>query len=282
MESGLVGRSHVQHSCFRIGGRAAPVRSTQLARHRNLLLREAHRRVDAFVARRLHDVEQSLALVRLEIRVDLVRRKFQPRIGRRLGGKRLRERCPFTRHITRRHRPLFDGPQRLAGDAVEDEDHPDLADLRDDVHRLAVVLHREQLGAGGRIVIPQIVMHELKMPEAFAGVKVEREQAVAEQIVAEAIAAVEIEGWRAEREIADAALLVDRELSPRIGAAGGLPRVGRPGVVAEFSRPRDRVKDPQQLAAPHGRDRLRPGLDRVQHQPVRPVVRREIRLHALR
>ena len=50
--SGLIGRSHVHHACFRIGGRAAPVRSTQLARHRNLLLREAHRRVDAFVARR--------------------------------------------------------------------------------------------------------------------------------------------------------------------------------------------------------------------------------------
>ena len=80
------------------------------------------------------------------------------------------------------HGPLFDGPERLAGDAVEDIQEAELGGLRDHVHRLAVVAYGEQLGAGGEVVIPEIVVDGLKMPEAFAGARIEREKAVAEEI----------------------------------------------------------------------------------------------------
>ena len=46
-----------------------------------------------------------------------------------------------------RHRPLFDRPKRLAGHTIEDPDEALLADLRHRVDRLAVVPHRQQLGA---------------------------------------------------------------------------------------------------------------------------------------
>ena len=44
------------------------------------------------------------------------------------------------------------------------------------------------VGRRRKIAIPQIVMHALKMPDALAGVGVEREQAIGEEIVAEAVA----------------------------------------------------------------------------------------------
>ena len=46
-------------------------------------------------------------------------------------------------------------------------------------------------------------------------------------------------------------LRVDRDLAPRVGAAGVLPCVGRPGVVAELARTRNGVERPDQPACDH-------------------------------
>src|SRR4030095_59934 len=51
-----------------------------------------------------------------------------------------------------------------------------------------------------------------------------------------------------KREVGDAALLVDRDLTPRVDAAGPLPGALRPGVVAELSWIGNRVKRPRELA----------------------------------
>ena len=80
---------------------------------------------------------------------------------------------------------------------------------------LPFVFHRQQLRPGDEIVVPQIVMQQLVVPQPLAGAKIEREQRVAEQVVAFPIAAPQIERRRAEREIPDAALLVDRQTRPR-------------------------------------------------------------------
>ena len=47
---------------------------------------------------------------------------------RRLERKRLRLDGPLERHVARRHRPLLDAEERLAGRAIEDEQQADLAD----------------------------------------------------------------------------------------------------------------------------------------------------------
>src|SRR5262249_31403244 len=90
--------------------------------------------------------------------------------------------------------------------------------------------------------------HELEVPQALAGAQVEREQRIAEESLAFAIGAVEIVGRRAEREVADAALFVDRDFAPRVHAADVRPRILGPSVVAELAGVRDGVELPYQFA----------------------------------
>src|SRR5262245_8312767 len=91
-------------------------------------------------------------------------------------------------------------------------------------------------------------MDRLEVPEPPAGPRVEREEAVAEEIRALAIAAEHVVRRRAEREVGDAPFLVDRDLAPRIDAAGPLPGAFRPRVVSVLARVRNRVERPHQLA----------------------------------
>ena len=116
---------------------------------------------------------------------------------------------------------------------------------------LAVVLHRQQLRRGGIVVVPEIVMHDLEVPQALSRARVEREQAVAEQIVALAIAAVEIVRRRAGRQKDDAVLLVEREIAPRVRAARVPEGILGPRLVSVFTGPRNRVERPHELAAEH-------------------------------
>ena len=89
------------------------------------------------------------------------------------------------------------------------------------------------------------------MPDAAARPRVEREHAVGEEIVPVPRDAVEIERGRTRRGEDDAELLVDGHAGPRVRAARQFVGVLRPRVVAEFTRLRNRVEDPAQLAAVH-------------------------------
>ena len=71
---------------------------------------------------------------------------------------------------------------------------PGLRDLRDGVDALSVAADGEQVRRRGQVAVPEVVMHELIVPEALAGGGVEREQAVGEEVLADAVAAPEIEG----------------------------------------------------------------------------------------
>ena len=46
--------------------------------------------------------------------------------------------------------------------------------LYDDLHLLSLHVHGPQNGRCGKVVIPQIVMHGLEMPEAFASHGIQR------------------------------------------------------------------------------------------------------------
>ena len=164
------------------------------------------------------------------------------------GGERLRRPGLLARHVARGHGTFFDRPHRLAGHALEDEHETLLRRLRDGVYLLAVLAHGDELRRGGQIVIPQIVMDRLEMPQALAGARVEREQAVAEEIRADAVRAVVVVGRRRNREIGDAALRIERDLAPHIDAARVLPGILGPGVVAELARLRNGVEGPHELA----------------------------------
>src|SRR5205807_418686 len=82
------------------------------------------------------------------------------------------------------------------------------------------------------------------MPEPPAGRRVEREQRVREQVGAGPIATVEVGRGRAGRDEDDAPRGIDCHAGPGIGATSLLEGLARPGVVAEFGRPGNRVEGP--------------------------------------
>src|SRR5262249_17803879 len=101
-----------------------------------------------------------------------------------------------------------------------------------------------QYGRCRQIVIPQVVMHDLIMPAALAGRRVECDHAVGEQVLPQPLPSVEIERRRSGAREHEPAPLIDAETTPYIGAASGLRRITFPGVVTELSRLRERVEDP--------------------------------------
>ena len=112
----------------------------------------------------------------------------------------------------------------------------------------AITLDRHQVRRRGKIAIPDVVVDRLKMPHALAGVGLQREQRVGEQVVALAIRAVEIECRRTGGDEDQAALFVEAHAGPVVGRADVLPGVLGPGVVAEFAGMRNGVERPADLA----------------------------------
>ena len=174
--------------------------------------------------------------------------KRHARERRRLERERLRLRRALERHFARRHGTLLDAINRLAGDPVEQEQQAGLVDHRHGGNRLAALLDVEKRWRGREVGIPDVVVHDLEVPQVLAGVRVGRDDARAEEIVAGAIAAVLIDRGRAERHVDDAALDVDGDEAPDVDARAILPAVARPRVVELLARLRNRSERPHQLA----------------------------------
>ena len=98
------------------------------------------------------------------------------------------------------------------------------------------------------VVVPQVVMDVLEVPQPLARARIERQQAIGKEVRADAIGAVEVEGSRSGGEVGNRPLRIDRDLPPRVGAADVLPRVLGPRLVAELARVRDGVELPGELA----------------------------------
>src|SRR5271168_3566836 len=86
------------------------------------------------------------------------------------------------------------------------------------------------------------------MPEALAGSGVQGEQAIGEEVVTEAVRAIEVERGGSRGHVKDSAFEIERHAGPVIGGAAGFPCFFRPSVVAELARMRNGVKDPSHLA----------------------------------
>src|ERR1051326_1179103 len=89
------------------------------------------------------------------------------------------------------------------------------------------------------------------MPEAFAGAEIERQNAIAVQTRALAVAAIHIVSRRTQREIADSALFVDGDFAPGVDTADVRPGILGPRIVAELARTGNGVERPDELAADH-------------------------------
>ena len=84
-----------------------------------------------------------------------------------------------------------------------------------------------RIGAAGNIVIPHLVMDQLVIPDALAGLRIETNEAVGKQIGAGALAAVSIAAGRFDRNVDVAEFFVAGEGSPGAGVAGELPGFSR-------------------------------------------------------
>ena len=82
--------------------------------------------------------------------------------------------------------------------------------MRDHIHVAAVMFYSEQFRRYREIVVPQIVMDHLEVPQALAGARIQRQQRIGKQVVAFTVAAVEIVARCPQRKICDAAFLIDR------------------------------------------------------------------------
>ena len=156
--------------------------------------------------------------------------------------------CP-----SRRSRPnqlCFDvrlAEQELARDAIQHVHDPVAVRPEHHLARRAAPVDVGEHGHLRRVVVELVVRRELVIPLQLAGIGVERDDAVAVQVVAEPHAAVPI-----RRGVAGAP---EREI--RLGIVGGrvpdrgaalAPRVAGPRVVAGLAWRRDRVEAPSLLA----------------------------------
>ena len=176
-------------------------------------------------------------------------------LSKHLPGKRLRLRrdglrigSRFSGHVARRKLPVLNWKQWLTVGAIKDKDVAVLGRLRDGVNRAAVAFDRDETGRRRRIAIPDVVPHDLKVPDTLAGLRVERDEAVGVEVVAKPVAAVEIRRCRTGRDVHDSARRIERHARPVVCPAVYLPGILRPRLVPGFTRMRDRVKNPAQFA----------------------------------
>ena len=111
------------------------------------------------------------------------------------------------------------GNSGLARLAVEDERHAHLRKLHHGVHPSPLVPDGNQNRLAGIVIVPDVVMGGLEMPDALAGGGLERQRAVAEEILTDAVASVEIESQRAGGYEDDPPLDVHRHPAPAVGSS---------------------------------------------------------------
>src|SRR5258708_6273300 len=172
---------------YAIERRATPCHSTNISRNQQ---RSAHagRREDTFRSQFGHFFTAPLAIgFSAAPRRQLLRSQW-----RRRNRKRLRRRRYLAGNIGLRNTPFFHAKNRLAVFAIQNKE---IASLRSHANRgnsLAVAIHVEQDGRRRHIVVPEIVMHSLEMPHALAYIGAKSHYRDCKQVVAQALAPVEI------------------------------------------------------------------------------------------
>ena len=166
----------------------------------------------------LHTVEQLLA-GGFDFRGhggDLILTESHAGERRRFQGKWLGFRSAFERHFACGNGAFLHAVDGLAGDAVEQENHATFVHGDDGGNGFAALRHVDERGCAGQVGIPNVMMDDLKVPQIFACVGIGRDQAVTEQIVADAVTAVLVDGRRAEGHVDNAALFVQGEEAPNV------------------------------------------------------------------
>src|SRR5439155_11915641 len=139
---------------------------------------------------------------------------------RRKLREALSRRCFLSGNGARRDRAFFNREQRLACFAVKPEDMPDLCSDGHGWDIAAVALHCDEHRLRSYVVVPQVVMNHLKVPNYPSGRSAQRNYRVCVFVVTFTLAAVEVRAWAASRNEDQAALGINRDDRPGVGGAG--------------------------------------------------------------
>ncbi len=104
------------------------------------------------------------------------------------------------------------------------------------------------------------MVHHLKMPAAFASLGIDGHNGLAEQVIARAVAAVEVVGRCIDRQVHQSQFRIGAHHRPHAAVAGATPGFFFPGIHAVLAGQWDGMKGPHGLAGmhietthPHGR-----------------------------
>ena len=114
----------------------------------------------------------------------------------------------------------------------------------------AVALEGHEHGRRGEVVVPEIVVDGLEVPDAPSARGVERDHRIAEQIRARAVAAVEVGARRGDGQEQPAAREVGGDRRPHVRGARE-SGVAFPGLATDLALVRNRVERPAQRARAH-------------------------------
>ena len=170
---------------------------------------------------------------------------------RRPGRERLGRRDPLPRRRGPGHRPLDDRPDRLARHAVERVGHRLLGQLHHGLDLAAVDGDVHQDRRDVVVVVPQIVMHGLEVPDHLAGLGADTDDAVRIEVVAGPVSAVHVVAGSPGRQVDEPELLVGAHHRPDVGHPRVFPRVIQPGLDAGLPCARNRIPGPAQRARTH-------------------------------
>jgi hypothetical protein len=166
-----------------------------------------------------------------------------------LHGKGLRGRIPLAGHASLGNGTFLDAEDGLARVAVEDEHPSGLADDLDRGNLLTVDLEVEQAWSRRQIGIPQVVMNRLEIPFELARGCVHGDDGICEKVRARPVSAVVVRGRSADGHVDRVGLFVRGHVpAPDVCAGAAVPTIVEPGFVTDFTRTRDGVKSPEELA----------------------------------
>ncbi len=144
---------------------------------------------------------------------------------------------------------LVDADERLAGLTIEDVRPAGLSHFDDRLSRATCKVHVHEDDWIDRVVVPDVVMHLLKVPAILAGGELDGEHRRRIQVVAGAEGAVVVRRGIAGREIDETELEIDgRRLPDRSAAVLPGVVVLRPRIVTRLAGARNRVERPDEAA----------------------------------
>ena len=173
-------------------------------------------------------------------------------VGGRPGGEGLGGGGAFAGNICLLHGSLLDGPHGLPRPPVQDEGEGLLGDQRDGLDRAPVndQVHQDR-GRGG-VVVPDPVVDGLVVPDPLPGGRIQRNQALGEEVLAWPVAAVVVACAQLDGQVDVPQRGVGAQRGPHGGVARVRPGIVFPGVVSVLAGLGDGVEGPAKLA----RDRV--------------------------